>query len=293
MKTSGLIILVLITNIISAQISESLIVDNKFWQNVETCQWGAEPTINKYFIKINTDTIINTKTYKKVFSSVNADFESLTHIGYIRENSDKVYFKDKTSMNEGLLYDFSLSIGEQVTIENYFLNSSIYTLTVENVDSISINKQNIRRLSFVDSDEYWLEGIGSSYGVLNSGFSDTTGCFYDLICFRSDSVVYVNPEFNDCDLSISTSVFEYSSDSQGCWIYPNPFTDKATLMINDLSSQKYLLKIYSMAGTNIKSDSFFGNEYQINGSQFINGIYFYSVVDYNSNIKYNGKIIKQ
>lgn len=291
MKTIGLLILISVVNVVCAQINNNIIDINKTWQNIETCNWGAEPTIKKYFIKLSSDTLINANNYKIVNYSENIEFDSSKSVGYIRESNNKIYFMDKNTMNEGLIYDFDLSIGNSVMIVNNFLNSSDKTLTIENIDTIEINDQKIRKFKFQNTDEYWLEGIGSIYGLLNAGFSDTTGCYYDLTCFKEESFVYTNPKYSDCQFltNIIAPINPYVD--KRCSISPNPIGNESVLEIENINQSKYNINIYSYCGLKIKSDFFYGNEYIIYGNNFNRGIYLFSITGDN-NVILNGKFIK-
>ncbi|MDR0603208.1 MAG: T9SS type A sorting domain-containing protein [Bacteroidales bacterium] len=176
---------------------------NKIWQSLEYCQWGVDPYINSYFIKIGVDTVLNSHVYKKIYYSKSENFDTVNTVGFIREDNRKVYFLANSSLEEGLLYDFGISVGEQVAIQNYYLNNSTKNLLLKEIVNIDIAGKQVSKYIFQGTEEYWLEGIGSIFGILNSGFGDTTDCYYDLICFKENLLTYINPKYSNCDLTTS------------------------------------------------------------------------------------------
>lgn len=93
-----------------------------------------------YFIKFEEDTIINTHKYYRVFHAANAEFNNKTLNGYVREDSlVGLYFRNLQGQ-EGLLYKYSLNLGDSVVIQNKsitWLDSIRYLVT--GIDSILID----------------------------------------------------------------------------------------------------------------------------------------------------------
>ena len=123
-------------------------------------------------------------------------YDSKRIAGAVREEDKRVYFRRKIEQNyqdEVLLYDFNLSVGDTVTV-----NWMGQQLMVLEESEVEINGTMRRKLIF-GPDEYWIEGVGSSYGFLNSGYEDIVGSFVHLLCYHENgNLVWDNEAFDDC-----------------------------------------------------------------------------------------------
>ena len=118
-------------------------------------------------------------------------YDSKRIAGAVREEDKRVYFRRK--QDEVLLYDFNLSVGDTVTV-----NWMGQQLMVLEESEVEINGTMRRKLIF-GPDEYWIEGVGSSYGFLNSGYEDIVGSFVHLLCYHENgNLVWDNEAFDDC-----------------------------------------------------------------------------------------------
>ena len=140
-------------------------IDNGIWVNQERTYYLDQNNfpiyttswIDKYCASGN-DTIINFISYKQIdfCSSI-----SSTYHGALRYDIGQVYFVPKDSLNEFLLYDFSLNIGNtvEVIIQNGAGSSADYSfasLTINNIDTVTVNGTQRRRFQNDGSD--WIEG---------------------------------------------------------------------------------------------------------------------------------------
>ena len=152
---------------------------------------------NDYFTEIQSirDNItLDGVDYKLVWKEDVYDSKRIA--GAVREEDKKVYFRRKTEQNfqdEVLLYDFNLTVGDTVTV-----NWMGQQLMVLEESEVEINGTMRRKLIF-GPDEYWIEGVGSSYGFLNSGYEDIVGSFVHLLCYHENgNLVWDNEAFDDC-----------------------------------------------------------------------------------------------
>jgi hypothetical protein len=126
--------------------------------------------------------------------------------GAVREEDKRVYYRRKISQNyqdEVLLYDFNLTVGDTVTV-----NWMHQQLMVLEESEVEVNGTMRRKLGLgryyigyppTEVDEYWIEGVGSSYGFLNSGYEEMMGSFFYLLCYHENgNLVWDNEAFDDC-----------------------------------------------------------------------------------------------
>ena len=126
--------------------------------------------------------------------------------GAVREEDRRVYYRRKISQNyqdEVLLYDFNLNVGDTVTV-----NWMGQQLMVMEESEVEVNGTMRRQLGLgaysigyppTEIDEYWIEGVGSTFGFLNSGSEGMGGAFITLLCYHENgNLVWDNEEFDDC-----------------------------------------------------------------------------------------------
>lgn len=131
--------------------------------------------------------------------------------GSIREDTltKQVFFG--WNADEGLIYDFSLEIGDTVHVENLYFNHDIYPLVCGSIDQVNINGEMKKRFflfstlssarNSYDPDEIWIEGIGSNFGILHSGFGTIMGAggtISMLCCNQNGNTIYMDSMFNKC-----------------------------------------------------------------------------------------------
>ena len=150
--------------------------------------------------KFEGDTTIQTTDYKKILSSTDSINQTWGTIGFIREDTiqKKVWIRDLGNQ-EGLVYDFDLSLEEEITLYNPFFWDTI-TYKVSEIDSILIQTE-YRKTFILNNgswEEKWIEGIGSEFGIVSSNIFGLAGGFRELLCFSDNNILYVNPIFETC-----------------------------------------------------------------------------------------------
>jgi len=100
-----------------SQDSFSLIEENKTWNVISVIRTGSYPgdtTFSTLTYEFFGDTIIESKTYKKLYRSNEENPQNWTLECFMRENEKKVWLKDISQDNEILMYDFSLNVGDSI-----------------------------------------------------------------------------------------------------------------------------------------------------------------------------------
>ncbi|MBV5342278.1 T9SS type A sorting domain-containing protein, partial [bacterium] len=69
-------------------------------------------------------------------------------------------------------------------------------------------------------------------------------------------------------------IFQLRDASSELSVYPNPASDKFNIVLNLPLTQKTTLKIFDVAGTQIKSEIILSNNQVVNIEQLPNGVYF-------------------
>ncbi len=254
--------------------------------------YSSEETLVVYerFTVTREDTLINNLQYRKLYIFYDEIFDKANAkcVGGIREDEQKkVYYNGegvhsfKPSNNEGsgvLLFDFSVSVGD--TIKNG--NSSHGDIIIEDIDTIQVGQTLRKVYQLNQSWVKWIEGIGSTKGLLfTSGDLPTGGAANgDLICFlQNDSVLYHDDYYNDC--FPSNVGIELKKLNLGIQVYPNPANGN-TVRFEWGESEIENIEIFNLLGelvgsTTVTAKSFV--DYPTNKMQ--PGIYVYKAIDKN------------
>lgn len=175
-------------------------------------------------------------------------------LGAYRNEDNQVYYckwNGSAYNEEVLLYDYDLEEGD------FFNDLDDHPMIVTNVSTITDN-HGVQRKKFEFSfmgleneTEFWIEGVGSSKGFVNScNYTPTgDGAIFHLLCYHvGDDLIYVNPEYNTCDI---TEIEENNSENSVS-IYPNPANSTINILNNNnLSISK--IEILDLLGRTVIS----------------------------------------
>ena len=225
-----------------------LTISSAFTQNINFPDSNAIWSVydEKYFV--DGDSTFNAIDYKKYYFSNDSIVTSGSFFALLREETltKKVFAISAGNAQEKLLYDFSLSINDTVSVFplSYPFTSGPILVKVESVDSVLIGDTFNKRLKIIGEnsnsgyEEYWIEGIGSTMGIFNSGISGiiVTDIYYpELLCFEKDGIIlFHNPNFIDC-FEIYPVGIEEPDYLIGTKVYPNPVRNFATIEIPEFS----------------------------------------------------------
>jgi hypothetical protein len=179
------------------------------------------------------DTTINGIPYKKMYASTKEypEFpQDWTLQNFMREDENKkVWFKDKNSSSiEKLYYDFSVQVGDTLP-DNLGLptptNESVIVDSISSITLLSGEECKVWYLSIMcygfPNHEYWIEGIGSSLGIINPLGGQLVGGFDRLLCVHKNETLVYNANLwnGKCYIRGSNGIDGYDNPIS---IYPNP-----------------------------------------------------------------------
>ena len=152
------------------------------------------------------DTLLNGVNYSQVISLEVDNDQNITDSyfrGGLRSNGGVVRYKPNDSSAELVLYDFNLEPNDIIDLTEVFTGSPIS----RKVDSVKMETLagKLRKVIYFEPGypnapvEYWMEGIGSNFGLL--GRASDPGADYgsELLCFQHDEE-YLNLTFIECFL---------------------------------------------------------------------------------------------
>jgi len=248
------------------------------------------------------DTIINSKTYTKLFlvnhHAPGTDFDTIypkVYLGGMRELNKKIYLVSEylcIDTVERCLYDFNHSnIGD--TIYTQVASPGLLTFVphvIYTIDSVLIGASFHRRLHLADTSfvnfENWIDGVGSEFGLVYASHSVVTDNSYDLICFSENGVnefLNSSPGFGFCQAplppivcdSLATGIF--SPEDFGTLLYPNPAMNEVEVELNHPENVKGY-EVTDISGrvilNKMLNKNFSGSKFTIDISKLPEGIYY-------------------
>lgn len=272
------------------------------WEVLRCFYFYPSGWYDKYtFTMDGTDTLNNGESFKKIFvtnhhlpGTVHDSIYPTEFFGGLREVDKQIFIYQvwaSTDTSVQLVYDFNnTDVGDTIYTNVLSGNPNLLGHLVTETDSVLVGTQFHKRLLLQDLEnsyntEYWIEGVGSSWGLPFSSFWSITDNSYDLSCFyENQEVKYQNPSptFGFCTPPFPTITCELVSgitSEQGSKqnlfsVHPNPASDELTLIINDPDFREMSLNIYAVTGVLVRSLTVNQSQLQINVGDLNNGIYF-------------------
>ena len=262
-----------------------LVQEGKVWSVLEAILQNipdpmGDYTYNTQHYIFQGDTIINDLLYKKMYVSTK-EFpkfpKDYTLQNFMREDENKkVWYKGNSSSEEKLYYDFSLEIGD--TLPKEIEHSGISDVIVEDISYITMKNGEEYKVWHLSAwcfgppnhKEFWIEGIGSSLGVLNALTGNFVGGFTCLLCYHENGKLIYNdnPWEGVCYKTSSAGVNTYDNQIN---IYPNPVKDLLHIEIKE-SMNIHAISLINIQGQIIRC--YESTVRQLDISNIAEGFYF-------------------
>lgn len=204
--------------------------------------------------------------------------------GAFRNEDNQVYFCNWNGASfddEVLLYDYDLTVGEFFHDDDDHPMQVTEVTTIIDNNGVSRKKISFEFLGLPDASEFWIEGVGSSRGFIYVGMYEaahnSNGEMYHLLCYHvNDNVVYVNPEYNDCDID---DVEENALNNE-VGIYPNPANSTIKILNNSFGVKS--VEILDLTGRTVLSTT---QTDDIDISEIAEGQYFVRIIGENTIVR--------
>ncbi len=188
-----------------------MLADGYRWNEIGEYSATGENRYQTTILRIDGDTTINGKTYRKVMESYTENMEDWQLNALLREDvtNQRVYYLHNGK--EFLLYDFGMRVGSKTKLYlcEFYSESRAddfdYTMELTAINTKEDNQKNIYR-EFVyevslqhkdDTDKQvfthrTMERFGSPYGLISKNMSYILcDCGYSLLCAYNDADVLV------------------------------------------------------------------------------------------------------
>lgn len=169
--------------------------------------------------------------------------------GYLREDTltGKVWFYSINAEVEFLAMDMNLSIADTFFV-NPYAGSEFYAI----VDSVFIQDGrkyihfNYPLLYAEDSLEF-IEGVGPNAGLIFQE-TDSYAVYSHLLCAQKDHIeTYQNSIYEGICMYNWTAIKTVLQQPLVCRVYPDPFSDRATISFNNPQKNVFTCFIYNSA----------------------------------------------
>ncbi len=259
------------------------------WQSMLNSEHGTYAYRNNGTISVN-DTIY----YQLEKFSYCGENIPITPIMLIREDSGKWYSRHNELEEDELLFDFTLEVGESVTLETCFdFFAEPQTLEVTAIEEITMYDGSNRRMwtlvydeasALAGNTEYWIEGIGNlQIGLVHSLSFSCVDLNEWLHCyFENDDRKFPTYEFPfgiDCCNTVGIS--EQLSD-KSISIFPNPTTIELTIQSQ---AQISSIEISDLTGRIIFTSQPNTTLIKVNTEAFPTGCYFLCITIENGTVE--------
>ena len=184
-----------------------VVEDGKQWNVLFSYPWTPPEPQHKYtdIYKIEGDTLLDGVPYKMMYATRNENLTGWNLGGFIRETEDgQVFSRRPSTSDEQLLYDFSMEVGDTICMCDYGYDECC--MVVIEKGEIIVNgeprQQIVLEYPFGNGvEEVWIEGIGSLFGIVDSGSLFLTGGSTNLLCYYEDGdLIWQNttPGYDEC-----------------------------------------------------------------------------------------------
>ncbi|MGC8864164.1 MAG: T9SS type A sorting domain-containing protein [Bacteroidales bacterium] len=231
----------------------SLTSETSFWSLVEIhCLPGYNSYTSRYYA-FKGDTVIGETIYKKLYATEKPEQTEWYFWGLYREDTTtgKVWYRSIFPEIEGVAYDFSAQPGDTVFVFNPAFSAEPIRLTVQEKTSIEIGGKLRRQLKMWEpqhlQSETWIEGIGSLYGIKNSGMSWAGAACgsEELLCFWENEInIFQNPAYATC-------FFEYTGKKDISTAKPQILYLPINKSLTVNSSGNAILIVYNLLGKEV------------------------------------------
>ncbi len=238
------------------------------WHTLSTTLFGYSNYVNW----CSGDTIIGDVRYMKIMGTLNDGYPHLFTV--LREEDGKVWKRHLNTSEETLLYDFTASVGDTLCFGEPGASFVLDSISMVQIGGVDRRKfwfgLEYDGLGNPRAKETWVEGIGSDYGLLWTGYFNVFDGWHCLLCFHQNGeLVWQNPEYNTC--TYPYDAVEENKDSEIA-LYPNPVRDRVVIEGIEIAE----VEVYNALGQRVKMVQ---STNEINVSGLPEGVYLLFITD--------------
>lgn len=234
-----------------SQVYFPLVEEGKVWSTYH--QIGIFPSGDRFsdFNKFEGDTVIGCMIYKKVWKTTDTNLVAWVPDGQIRETDFRVYYMSPGSDIEYLMYNFMVNTGDTI----YLHGSADIPYILDSIGMATLLNGEHRPIYYYSSPydpriESWIEGVGSSFGIVNAGSLGFVGGESKMMCFTENGILkYHDPYFESC--YILTAINNPERDE--FTLFPNPTSGVFTIQFRDQQTVPLVMEFRDLTGKAVKT----------------------------------------
>ena len=244
------------------------------------------------FALTDEDTLIENETYKKLYFFTSDEFNPLTAecIGGLRENDQKqVFFKGGNIsgdiLHPGLIYNFSLNVGD--TFTHYFYFSFPQIFEVKSIDTIDYAGAMRRRINIglygdtilpYYSVGKLIEGIGNTQGLMYDIYYNLTLCEYwgRNRCYEHNGELLYHDysqSVQDC-FTPRYGLDEIKLEDNSINLYPNPTSKEVNISSENIINS---IEVFNSLGQKVYQTNVKAKEKTLDINSLSKGVYIIGV----------------
>jgi len=239
----------------------------------ESKQWSiasSEMDLYSYsttFYKFSGDSILNGKTYHKLYESTDSSQANWSLYSLWYERNDSVFQRGQVCggpvLNDTttLLYDFNIEEGD-----------TFFNIKVDSIRFLEWGGS-IRKFWFFGGLITWIEGVGN-FEHFNFSTFCINSTWYQLLCFQENgNLVYQNPNFNSCFVNAPS----IPKSQEIINLFPNPATTKLTITLSE-NIPNFTYSLYDMQGNIRLTGKTQNTQAEINVATLPRGLYVLKII---------------
>jgi hypothetical protein len=243
------------------------------WSTVEIHCLPQGNSYSSSKITVGQDTVFGSSVYQTLWNTAS---EPPLYYGSLINDTvyGRTWYRYPYADSDGLIYDFSLQPGDTAKLVNQLFGPDTIKLLVTSTDSVWLGERWRERISLTNFElslqEWWIEGIGSQWGVINAGNSFYSAACggQELLCFwQNGQQVYQNEAFAVCDFNTAITDLQPKSFLK---IGPNPANKLVTLTGVELGSQ---IVLTDLSGRVIRRSTAIGAKVELSVETLPQGVY--------------------
>ena len=223
------------------------------------------------------DSVIDNVSYKKLF--VQYEYQNTAVFQWlIREDVTTGQVFRHGIEGDMLVMDYSLQAGESTHV--YGLGYEL-EITIDSVEMITVNNTPRRKLYFTDAGNtaFWIEGVGSSYGIGDAVLGSSADYNPVLTCFYVNQQLEWSSDQEGISCSAVLSVPSENAVSPELVIQPNPSTEWVNVRCSNLPQGCYIEVTSATGSLMSRSIALFDNTYRMDVATWPAGLYLVSVIN--------------
>ena len=220
------------------------------------------------------DTLINGTSYTKMEDCITGDYR-----GAFRDSIGRVHYVPVDSTSEYLMYDFYPSPGDTLLYYQMEFGPELEEYIVQSGDTGTIQVNGEDRKAVTVGIGTWIEGIGSTKGLMMSQFDNVSNYGIWLYCMSANDTIQYGYSVSNgwgspgqiinlpCDFYLDNEELSLNQFD----VYPNPASDKVMFAIPGVVESVELIDASGRSFEPIWS--FFNGEFHVSVESIPRGFY--------------------